>query len=164
MMEVQQPSKINKLFYIAAMVTLMISFFFLTWFFYNWITPKADLRITDVEIKDEIGHVNHKHLMRGAPISFRVHICKITDIPVNASIDLFDGEKDYISIFSSVFFLEKGCSHAVMTGIIPVNAPLGDYNVRVTLHQRLNFLRQESAVHTVGGYMTVDVDHVNTND
>lgn len=161
-MRIKKPDMINRILYASSIGVLLIALGFVVWMFTLLFFPSTNLEIKDVEIngtRTSNGHVEHGHLIQGEGINVRTEICKLTDFPVEASVELFDGEKDNVILAQGKTFTDKGCHHIILSAIIPASAPTGDYSVRVTASQNINYLRVEGDKLEIPGFMVVDESH-----
>ena len=154
----------DKLLHGIIFLTLLSAWGLLLFFFYFLFIPKSNLQIGNIEIDGithtKQTHVEHSHLIKGETVNFRVEICKLTDYPVNIVTELFDGEKDAILLRSVVYAGDSTCHFVVFSSVIPSNALNGEYALRVSANQRINFLRNPVAEKTIGGFEVLPSEHL----
>lgn len=148
----------DRLFLWSSLGTLIIGVFFMVLFILSFFYPKTDLRITGVTVNGS-EHVRHGHFVRGDELNFRISICKITNLPVSVSVELFDGDKDNLPLITKVSTSQKGCVNLIVGGIVPLNAPLGEYNVKVVAHQDINPRREAHVELVIPNMKIVDLEH-----
>ncbi len=159
MIEPQKPSFTNQVLFGVSIITLFIAFIFLVIFLFTIFTPRTNLFIDEVEVSDTSGHIEHGHLNRSDEVSIRIRVCKQTDIPVEISAELFDGDKDNVPLGKAISYLKKGCGHVVIGSIVPNKTPIGEYKLRINVYQKINFLREIRDEVVLSGYEVVEMEH-----
>jgi len=157
----EQNEKLKKrdnLFVISSVGTLIICMFFMIWFMFSLFFPPGNLEVGEISFNGG-SHAKHGHFTRGEDIDFRIGVCKITNVPVDVTIEMFDGDKDEIPLSSERTYSRKGCTNLVLAARIPRNAPLGRYNIRVIGHQNINNMRQEHDEVVIPDILVVDEFH-----
>lgn len=153
----------DKAFIIMSGLTLAIGLFFVLLFLVRLFYPKTNLEIRSLQVLDH-GHFEHGHVVQNEQMSFRVEICKITDIPVEIVIEMRDGTKDDIPLKTVVSHSKKGCAFVLTEAVIPRHAPLGEYSLFIMARQEINTLRKENSEYSVGDLTIVEEGHGPTTD
>src|SRR3990172_9650172 len=162
-MEAKELSNSTKSLNIISMLTLLVGFFFIGFLGFNLIYPKTNLELKNVTVNgithNQDTHVQHKQLIRGSNIDFIVEVCKLTNVPITITAELFDGIKDVVPLLEKTSQTAAGCGNLIVSANLPTVSPLGGYNLKITIMQEINYLRKTSDSIVIEGFEVVKENH-----